>query len=64
MELRYFDPHLDLLHGKRKIVTIEKEVYYQSIELFVQCVCDLIIFKGVSIIKTNLSTLLWEAVLK
>ncbi len=37
-ELRYFDPHLDLSHSERKVVTVGRDVYYQNMILFVQLV--------------------------
>lgn len=34
--LGYFDSHLDKVHGKDGIVSIRKDVYYNSIVLFVE----------------------------
>lgn len=34
-DLGYFNPHLDKAHGKGKVVSISKDVYYRNVMLFV-----------------------------
>ena len=64
MELGYFDPHLDLSHGEKEVVTVRKDVYYRNVVFFVQHVWDLVAFKGVNLVKTNLTILLHGASLE
>ena len=33
--LGYFDPHFDRAHGEGEMVSVEKDVYYKNVMLFV-----------------------------
>lgn len=35
-ELGYFDPHLDKAHGEGEVMSVEKNVYYRNVVLFVR----------------------------
>lgn len=43
-ELGYFNPHLNRTHGDREVVSVEKEVYYKNVVLFIQQIQGLITF--------------------
>lgn len=54
--LGYFDPHLDRAYGKGEIVLIGKNVYHKNVVLFVQRFQNLVTFRGVALVKTNIAT--------
>lgn len=62
IDLRKFDSNLNLSYGKEEVIMLGKEVDYQTIVFFIQCFQDLVTFKHVNIIKTNLIILLHEAI--
>lgn len=58
-DLGYFNLYLDTkVYGKGKIVLVEKNIYYKNIVLFVQRIQNLVTFKGIALVKANISTLL------
>lgn len=56
-DLGYFDPQLDeKAHGPSNVVFAGKNVYYRNIVLFVQCIQNLITFKGTALVRNNIFT--------
>lgn len=62
--LGYFTFHLDKAHGKGKIVSIRKNLYYKNIVLFIQCLQSLVTFWGAALVKANIATLFRNSALK
>ena len=62
--MKSFDPNLDLSNGEGEVVTVERDIYYQNVILFVYCIRDLVAFKSVDLIKANPTTLLRSAFLE
>lgn len=58
-DLCYFNSHLDKAHDESKIVSVGKDVYYRNIVLFVQRLHNLVTFKRISLVKTNITTSFW-----
>lgn len=46
------------------MVSVGKQVYYRNVVLFVQRIQNLVMFKGTTLIKTNIPTLLRKSALK
>ena len=55
-DLGYLNPHLDKAHGEGGIVSVEKDVYYRNVVLFVQHLQSLVIFKRADLVKANIAT--------
>lgn len=55
-DLGYFDLHLNRAHGKGKIVSVGKNVYYKNVVLFLQRLQNLVTFRGTALMKTNIAT--------
>lgn len=56
-DLGYFDPHLDdRVHGAGVVVSVEKDVYYRNMVLFVQRIQNLVTFKGAALVRANIPT--------
>ena len=62
-DLGYFDPYLKKSYGEGDIVTLDKDVYYRNVILFVKRVRDLVEVKGPGLIRINLNTALRGAAL-
>lgn len=60
----YFDPYLNKTHGKGKIVSVGKDIYYKNVVLFVQYFQNLVTFKGVALVKTNIIISFWGSILE
>ena len=63
-ELGYFDFQLDRAHGKGKIVSVGKDVYFKNVVLFVQYLQSLVTFWGPALVKANIATYFWGSALK
>ena len=62
--LGYFEPHLNRAHGEGEIVSVEKDVYYRNVVLFVQRLQSLVTFRGAALVKANIATSLRGSVLE
>ena len=62
-EIGFFDPQLALTVGQSPMVREGKDVFYQSVHLFVEQVKEAILTKSKDLIRTNLSTCLCGAAL-
>ncbi len=62
--IEIFCPHLDLSHGEGKVLTVEKDIYNRNLILFVQHVRELVVYKGVDLVKANLTILFCNAFFK
>lgn len=63
-DLGYFNHHLDKAHGESEIVSIEKNVYYQNVVLFIQRLLSFVIFQKAVLIKANIATSLRSSALE
>lgn len=64
-DLNYFNPHLDTkVYGIGKVISVGKNDYYRNVVLFVQCIQNLVMFKGATLVKANIPTSLRRSVLK
>lgn len=57
-KLGYFDPHFDRAHGKGEVVSVEKEVYYRNVVLFMQRIQSLVTIQRISLVKANIAIFL------
>ena len=55
-DLGYFDPYLDRAYGEGEIVSVEKDVYYRNVVLFVQRLQSLVTFRDAALVKANIAT--------
>ena len=54
--LGYFDSHLDdKAYDAREVVLVGKDVYYHNVVLFIQCIQNLVTFKGTTLVKNNIA---------
>ena len=44
-EIGLLNPHLNKSHGEGEIITVGKDVYYQSVMLFIECIRDMATIK-------------------
>ena len=64
-DLGYFDPHLDdKAYGAGEVVSVGKDVYYRNVVLFIQCIQNLVTFRGATLVKANIATSLRGSALK
>lgn len=55
----YFDSHLDdKAYGTEEVVLVGKDIYYRNVVLFTQRIQNLVTFKGATLVKVNIVTLL------
>lgn len=62
--LGYFDPYVNTIYSKGKIVLIGKDVNYKNMVLFIQYFQSLISFKRAAFVKANIATSLWDPTLE
>ena len=62
-KISLFNPYLNKSYEEGEIITVEKNVYYQSVMLFIKHIWDIIIIKGSQLIRTNLNICLCDAAL-
>lgn len=55
-DLDYFNPYFDRSHSNGEIVLVGKDIYYKNVVLFIQCLQNLVTFKGIALIKANIAT--------
>ena len=55
-EIGFFDPQLDLSFGEGDIVTVGKDIYYRSANVFCERVEDIATIKSADLVKANLNT--------
>ncbi len=63
-KLDYFDPHLNRTYGKDEIVSIQKDVYYRNVVLFVHRLQSLVTFQNAAFVKANIAISLQSSVLE
>lgn len=64
-DLGYFDPHLNKkAYGPGEIISVGKDIYYRNVILFVQCIQNLVIFKRVALVRSNIPTSLHGSALE
>ena len=54
--MNYFDLFLNKSYEEGEIVTVEKDVYYRSVILFVKRIHNLAAVKGEAIVRINVNT--------
>ena len=64
LDLGYFNLHLNRAHVKGKIVSVDKDVYYRNVVLFVQCLQSLLTFKKAALVKINVAIFFWGSALE
>lgn len=62
--LGYFNPHFDRVYKEDEIVLVGKDVYYKNIILFIQRLQSLVTFRGIALVKANITTFLRDSALK
>ena len=62
-EISLFNPHLNKFYKEGEIITVEKDVYYQSVMLFIKHIWDMITIKRSQLVRTNLNICLCDAAL-
>ena len=62
-KISLFNPHLNKSYEEGEIVTVEKNIYYQSIMLFIEHIWDMITIKRSQLVRTNLNICLCNTAL-
>ena len=62
-EIDPFNSHLNKSYEEGEIVTVEKNVYYWSVMLFIECIWDMITIKRSQLVRTNLNICLCDVTL-
>lgn len=63
--LDYFDFYLDTkAHSESKVILVKKNIYYRNMVFFVQRIQNLVTFKGATLVKANILTLLKRSAFK
>ena len=62
-ELGFFDPYLTSSLGLEDVMTMNKELYYRSIILFIDRIADLVTIKLAVLVKANINIYLRGIVL-
>ena len=55
-DLGYFEFYLNKAHRTSEIVSVDKDLYYRNVVLFVQHLQSLVIFRGAAFVKANIAT--------
>ena len=63
-QLGYFNPYLDKVNGKGKVMLIRKNVYYRNMVLFLQRFQSFVTSCNATLVKTNIPTSLCSSALK
>ena len=60
-EISLFDPHLNKFHRDSEIITVEKNIYYWSVMLFIEWIQNMATIKDAQLVRINLNTYLHDA---